>query len=72
MERVRCGACGRATARVYAAPSGDGRGEFTAIELRCKCGVRTRFVVPVPVIVHDREERGSGAGNHCIGWREKG
>lgn len=68
MERMKCGACGRATARVYAARDADDRRAFLAIEVRCRCGVRTRLTVRPAAIVQDTNETTGSAGSHCVGW----
>jgi len=68
-ERMKCGNCGRGMLKMYAARAASAdRHAFAALELRCKCGVRTRLTISQPRIVQDHHANPESRGSHCIGW----
>lgn len=67
LERMKCGNCGSKTAEVFAARAAGPLDGFAAIELRCKCGTRTRFQIRA-LIMQDHHANPDSPGSHCIGW----
>lgn len=65
LKRLRCGACGKASVRLYAAEGPSGIRGISAIEARCKCGQRTRWV-PLSLFVQDDNANPKSPGSMAL------